>query len=501
MGCSASNPLELPSTDRVTHGPRIEAGPSLSRSVPSSQSLNEFARSNGTSLYTVLLAAFQALLFRITGQQDFVVGSPRSWRTATSKDTIGYFVDLLPMRGHVDGELPSVWLGRVRAAAFGALRHEHPFVLIAEDFVHVRDVVPLSLQAAFTLQQARSDAHHNRSLQLVTEGDSVCYFGDVEAELIEVETRTSPFDLSLTIEATDGGLAALLQYASDLFDPDTPARILGQFRTLLSSVVVAPNTPVSALAICEPEDREWLLARRGRLPRRGSPSARADRSDRGSIARSACGLRCPWVAHLRRAECARQPARSPVAEGARGHGGAEFAVAVVCDGAIGDVVAMLAIAKAGGASVPIDPSFPDQRILHLLGDSSARVVIAAEHHHQRITGLAAIAFLSVDDEAALTGAQNDLEAPSTIVVWRTSSTPPVRQGSPRESRSSTGAWKTSLHGTSAPSNSRRPIARRASPGRRSTRQSGSSGRRSSPALAFTFRRPKPGTIRSRSETG
>ena len=84
-----------------------------------------------------------------------------------------------------------------------------------------------------------------------------CYFGDVEAELIEVETRTSPFDLSLTIEATDGGLAALLQYASDLFDPDTPARILGQFRTLLSSVVVAPNTPVSALAICEPEDREW----------------------------------------------------------------------------------------------------------------------------------------------------------------------------------------------------------------------------------------------------
>ena len=281
-------------------------------------------------------------------------------------------------------------------------------MLIAEDFVHVRDVVPLSFQAAFTLQQARSDAHHNRSLQLVTEGDSVCYFGDVEAELIEVETRTSPFDLSLTIEATDGGLAALLQYASDLFDPDTPARILGQFRTLLSSVVVAPNTPVSALAICEPEDREWLLARRGRLPRRGSPSARADRSDRGSIARSACGLRCPWVAHLRRAECARQPARSPVAEGARGHGGAEFAVAVVCDGAIGDVVAMLAIAKAGGASVPIDPSFPDQRILHLLGDSSARVVIAAEHHHQRITGLAAIAFLSVDDEAALTGAQNDL---------------------------------------------------------------------------------------------
>ena len=341
--------------------------------------------------------------------------------------------------------------------------------------------MPLSFQAAFTLQQARSDAHHNRSLQLVTEGDSVCYFGDVEAELIEVETRTSPFDLSLTIEATDGGLAALLQYASDLFDPDTPARILGQFRTLLSSVVVAPNTPVSALAICEPEDREWLLARRGRLPRRGSPSARADRSDRGSIARSACGLRCPWVAHLRRAECARQPARSPVAEGARGHGGAEFAVAVVCDGAIGDVVAMLAIAKAGGASVPIDPSFPDQRILHLLGDSSARVVIAAEHHHQRITGLAAIAFLSVDDEAALTGAQNDLGSSIdnrrlAYIVYTSGST-----GQPKESRSSTGAWKTSLHGTSAPSNSRRPIARRASPGRRSTRQSGSSGRRSSPA--------------------
>lgn len=281
-------PLELP-VDRPRHARPSYRGGSVAVPIGAelSQSLNEFARSNGTSLYTVLLAAFQALLFRITGQQDFVVGSPRSWRTATSKDTIGYFVDLLPMRGHVDGELPfSVWLGRVRAAAFGALRHEHPFVLIAEDFVHVRDVVPLSFQAAFTLQQARSDAHHNRSLQLVTEGDSVCYFGDVEAELIEVETRTSPFDLSLTIEATDGGLAALLQYASDLFDPDTPARILGQFRTLLSSVVVAPNTPVSALAICEPEDREWL-ARRGRLPpsriaecTSGSKRSRLDRPKR-----------------------------------------------------------------------------------------------------------------------------------------------------------------------------------------------------------------------------
>ena len=121
----------------------------------------------------------------------------------------------------------SVWLGRVRAAAFGALRHEHPFVLIAEDFVHVRDVVPLSFQAAFTLQQARSDAHHNRSLQLVTEGDSVCYFGDVEAELIEVETRTSPFDLSLTIEATDGGLAASCSTRRTCSIPTLPRAYLG----------------------------------------------------------------------------------------------------------------------------------------------------------------------------------------------------------------------------------------------------------------------------------
>ena len=147
-------PLSFPSTDRVTRPSYRGGSVAVPIGAELSQSLNEFARSNGTSLYTVLLAAFQALLFRITGQQDFVVGSPRSWRTATSKDTIGYFVDLLPMRGHVDGELAfSVWLSRVRAAAFGALRHEHPFVLIAEDFVHVRDVVPLSFQAAFTLSK------------------------------------------------------------------------------------------------------------------------------------------------------------------------------------------------------------------------------------------------------------------------------------------------------------------------------------------------------------
>ena len=99
-------PLELP-VDRPRHARPSYRGGSVAVPIGAelAQSLNEFARSNGTSLYTVLLAAFQALLFRITGQQDFVVGSPRSWRTATSKDTIGYFVDLLPMRGHVDGEL------------------------------------------------------------------------------------------------------------------------------------------------------------------------------------------------------------------------------------------------------------------------------------------------------------------------------------------------------------------------------------------------------------
>lgn len=405
-------PLELP-VDRPRQArPSYKGGSvTVQIGVELSQSLNAFARANRTTLYVVLLAAFQALLFRITGQQDLIVGSPRSWRTSTSKDTIGYFVDLLPMRGRVDGELPfDVWLSRVRVAAFSALRHDHPFVLIAEDFAHGRENAPLGFQAAFTLQQARSDAHRSGSLQLVTEGKGARYFGNVEAELLEIETRTSPFDLSLTIEATDGGLTALLQYASDLFDPDTAARILGQFRTLLSSIVVAPSTPVRALAICESEERDWLLARRGpqtpvedrRVHERieditaRSPEALAVSDARGSLTYGELNARANRLARQ-------------LLNGQDGSGGAEFTVAVICDGAIGDVVAMLAIAKAGGASVPIDPAFPDQRIHHLLSDSGARVVIAAEHHYPRITGLAAVAFLSLDDEAVHAGTLSNLE--------------------------------------------------------------------------------------------
>ena len=218
-----------------------------------------------------------------------------------------------------------------------------------------------------------------------------------------------------------------------------------------------------------------------------SPEALAVSDARGSLTYAELNARANQLARL-------------LPEGARGHGGAEFAVAVVCDGAIGDVVAMLAIAKAGGASVPIDPSFPDQRILHLLGDSSARVVIAAEHHHQRITGLAAIAFLSVDDEAALTGAQNDLGSSIDNRRLAYIVTPPVRQGSPRESRSSTEPGKPHCM---APRRLRTRGGRSRDAHRRGGVRRGNlgAGRRSSPALAFTFRRPKPGTIRSRSETG
>ena len=241
-GLLGVEPLELPSTDRVTSRPSYRGG---SVAVPIgaelSQSLNEFARSTARrstlcsgGLPGTFVSNHRAARFcrRLASKlaHCYVERHDRLLRRPAA--------DARPCRWRTPH---SVWLGRVRAAAFGALRHEHPFVLIAEDFVHVRDVVPLSFQAAFTLQQARSDAHHNRSLQLVTEGDSVCYFGDVEAELVRSRLELRP---SICRSRSRRPMAASRPSCSTRRTCSIPtlrARA-GQFRTLLSSVVVAPNT-------------------------------------------------------------------------------------------------------------------------------------------------------------------------------------------------------------------------------------------------------------------
>jgi non-ribosomal peptide synthetase component F len=205
-------------------------------------------RQEGATVFMALLAAFEVLLHRYSGQDDFGVGTPIAGRTRSElEDLIGFFVNTLVFRARLAGD-PSFreLLRRVRKEALGAYAHQDlPFEQLVGVLHPQRDPgrTPL-FQVMFVLQNAPLPALKSPELELTP---------------LEAESGTAKFDLTLTIEETERGLAATMEYSLDLFDAPTIDRMLGHFRTLLESIVAQPEQPVGALPMMTEAERQQLL--------------------------------------------------------------------------------------------------------------------------------------------------------------------------------------------------------------------------------------------------
>jgi amino acid adenylation domain-containing protein len=324
----------------------------------------------------VLLAAFQALLARWTGERDVWVGTPVANRPSVELEgLIGLFVNTLVLRADLSGR-PGFRevVARVREAALGAYAHQDvPFERLVEELAPRRDLSRSPLfQVMLAFQSFSSPA---------TAGTAPPPMGAVTAEPLETGPGAVDLDVSLavseTVGAGEGGLGLRLDYAADLFDATTVARFLGQLERLLRAAVEAPEVPVAEISLLSPAERHQLLAEwsdTGRPePWRSIPErvwARvAERPDAVAIASEAGQVSYEELG--RRAEA--------LAAALLGQGvGPEVRVAIALERSVEQVVAALAVLRAGGAYVPLDRTDPEERRRYVLADSGARVLLARD---------------------------------------------------------------------------------------------------------------------------
>ncbi|QRO01345.1 amino acid adenylation domain-containing protein [Archangium violaceum] len=336
--------------------------------APLSQELQALAEREGATPYMVLLAAFQTLLHRYSGQEDLCVGSPIAARgRAELEGLIGMFVNTLVLRTRLSGDLHfRELLGRVREVALEAYAHQDvPFEKLVEVLQPTRDPSRAPLcQVMLVLRNMPLPAMELPGLRLSAR---------------EVDTGTAMFDLTLVLEQTPGGLRGTFNYDTALFDASTVARMAGHFRHLLEAIVSEPGARLSELSLLSADERRQVLVGWSGTSADFPREATLHQLIEAQVARTpeapALCFEGSWLTYHQLDERANQFAWYLRSLGV----GPEVRVAVRVERSLDMVVALLAILKAGGAYVPIDPHLPSSRQDFLLQDSRASVVLTQRH--------------------------------------------------------------------------------------------------------------------------
>jgi amino acid adenylation domain-containing protein len=330
------------------------------------EALRTIGRGEQASSFMTLLAALAVLLSRITGQRDLTIGIPVANRSlAEVEHLIGFFVNSLVIRCPIAGDVSFVRVvADVRRSVIEALEHRE---VAFDRLVHA--VQPDRELTRNPLFQVMFDLREGRELALD--------LPDVLTEPLDIPRRTSKFDWTVTFTdaATTDGLDCELEYNSDLFDPATIERTLGHLHQLFATLARHPLSSVAEHSLLTPGEHQRIVVEWNRTARpypretavhrlfERQVEARAD-----ALAAIHCGQGSTYDQLNRQAN---RLARHLVDRGLRPGGRAAFRLP-----ASGDVVvAMLAILKAGGTYVPLDPQYPEKRLMLMYADAEAQVLL------------------------------------------------------------------------------------------------------------------------------
>ncbi len=353
--------LELP-TDRPHPNVQTFRGAlrSFTLSPPLTASLRALGQQEGATLYMTLLAAFNVLLFRQTGQGDLLIGTASAGRNRSElQGLLGLFLNTLVLRTRLDGEMSiGDVLRQVRETTIAATANEVPFEYLVQE-----------------LQPDRVPGRNPFFSALITlEPHAAALPSGWVMTALEVATETAKFDLSLKLDDRPTGLIGHFEYSTDLFDAATIDRLIGQFQSLLAGLVAAPQRPIATLPLLPDDQQRQLLldwnATATTFPELCLPdlvAAQARRSPE-AVAVVHDGRASTYAALDSRAnQLARHLQRVGVRPGTL--------VALATDRSLDMIVGLLGILKAGGAYVPLDPAYPAERLAFMLADSAAPVLV------------------------------------------------------------------------------------------------------------------------------
>ena len=382
----------------------VGAAHTITLSAALTDDLTTLSAQQGVTLYVTLLAAFQTLLHRYSGQDDIVIGSPSAGRTrAALADLQGYLINLLALRADFsDRPTFSGLLQQLRQTVRAGLAHqEYPFALLAEQLQPARDAsrAPL-VQVVFSLHQTPPGSPHGLAGIALGAAGAEIELAGLRLESLALTQRTAQFDLTLVMAEVAGRLTATFQYNTDLFEAAAIARLADHFETLLHGIVAAPEQPVATLPLLTARQLEQLHdwnATATPYPQEAVIhelfAAQAARTPEAT----ALVYQDQALSYAELNERADRLARRLAA-----HGVGRGVPVGLCLGRSAElVVSMLAILKAGGCYVPLDPSYPTERLQFVVMDAQAPVLLTERRLLERLPVHAARIICVDQDEPPL----------------------------------------------------------------------------------------------------
>lgn len=380
--------------------------------------LKALGKNHDATLYMTLLAAFQVLLYRYTGQEDILVGSPAAARSrAAFSNVVGYFVNPLVLRADLSGN-PSFtqFLRSVRRTVLDAFAHQdYPFALLVKQLQPERDVSRSPLfQVTFVLQQAQLLKEQGLAAFALGQAGAPLRLGELALETMALEQRVAQFDLSLVMAEVGGGLRACLEYNTDIFDEPTIVQIARQFQILMEGIVADPSQQVSSLPLLSDEDRRQLLVEWNDTARDYGQKSCIHELFEEQVARTpeqvAVVVQEEKVSYRELNERANQLAHHLRSLGV----GPETRVGILLERSVEIVVALLGVLKAGGAYVPLDPEYPAERLRFMMTDAEISVLLTTERLSSLLPTHDAQVISLDKDRAQLSAAQ--VSNPHTALV-------------------------------------------------------------------------------------
>ncbi|MGY2402561.1 amino acid adenylation domain-containing protein, partial [Pseudomonas sp. SDO5271_S396] len=378
--------LELP-LDHARPTRQSHRGASLDIEIPAAlvANLKALAQREGVTLFMLLLASFQTLLHRYSGQQDIRVGVPIANRNRVETERlIGFFVNTQVLKAEIDGQLTVArLLAQVKQRALEAQSHQDlPFEQLVEALQPERN---LSFNPLFQVL-------FNHQTQDVARDPGQPLPG-LRVDGLAWESHTAQFDLSLNTHESAEGLAASLTYATDLFEPATLARMARHWLNLLGGMAADAQQRIDQLPWLEPAERQttvhdWNATGRDYPLQRCvhqwieaqaalTPDAPALVFDQQRLNYAEVNRRANRLAH-RLIEAGVGP---------------DVLVGLAVERSVEMVVGLLAVLKAGGAYVPLDPEYPRERLAYMLDDSGVKLLLTQAHLREQLPIPAGLATL------------------------------------------------------------------------------------------------------------
>ncbi|MFT5757211.1 MAG: amino acid adenylation domain-containing protein [Alteromonadaceae bacterium] len=351
-----------------------------------SRRLKALSQAHGTTLYTVILAAWAAVISRLSSQDDIVIGTPNANRTrAELESLIGFFINTQAMRVKVPADLTvEQLLAQVKETSLAALSHQDiQFEQIVDAVNPIRSQSHSPIfQLMFTWQNTPEDDEE---------------FGELNVESIDANDRSAQFDLSLTLEEHDQQIVGSFGFATAIFDQETIERHWGYLKAMLTAMVNSDTQQVGMIPLMSAQERIQVVKTFNNTDKTFPQDKLIHQLFEQQVVLTPNAIAIEFngevLTYLQLNERANQLARHLIDLGVK----PDDCVALCLERSLEMVISIYAVIKAGGAYVPMDPEHPKDRLAHMVTDSAPMIVLTQSVIVERLSDIAKCPIIVLDE--------------------------------------------------------------------------------------------------------